>query len=85
MHINILDIELPPTESIIDMKKMLIIVFMFLFASAVSIFSQDDSFAGPLIVRVGVYENPPKIFLDGNGRPDGLDRKSTRLNSSHRT
>lgn len=26
----------------------------------------------PKVLKVGVYDNPPKIFTDDNGRPDGI-------------
>ncbi|MGE8588110.1 MAG: transporter substrate-binding domain-containing protein, partial [Alcaligenes sp.] len=28
--------------------------------------------AQPTLVRVGVYDNPPKLFLDGQARPAGI-------------
>lgn len=44
---------------------------LILICSGVSgtIFSQDNS---GKVIKVGVYDNPPKIFLNKNGQPDGF-------------
>lgn len=54
-----------------NLYKPLINVFLFLIL-LISMGSVVVAAADSKIVRVGVYENPPKIFIDDKGKPSGF-------------
>src|SRR5260221_5579313 len=48
-----------------------------------TLFPYTTLFRSPALVREGLDLQPRRILPDGPARPEQLDRKSTRLNSSH--
>lgn len=51
------------------MKKT--IAFNFIFVLFV-LTGLSDKLYGEYLIRVGIYDNPPKVFLDRNQKPAGL-------------
>ena len=51
---------------------MLFFITLLVPVGVVSCVAGSLALADPLVVRVGVYENPPKVFTDDNGDVQGL-------------
>lgn len=51
------------------MKKLIFLVLICIF---LPVFLQAQEVNTPRHLKVGVYDNPPKIFVNKNGNPDGI-------------
>ncbi len=52
-----------------QMGKSISLIVLFI---VVPLLMQAEQFSAPEILKVGVYDNPPKIFTDDSGNPDGI-------------
>lgn len=52
-----------------QMGKSISLIVLFI---VVSLLMQAEQFSAPEVLKVGVYDNPPKIFTDDSGNPDGI-------------
>ncbi len=53
-------------------RRILIIItclLIFIFSSGISVFAQNEPDS---VIKVGVYQNPPKLYTDANGNPAGI-------------
>ncbi|MCW2120006.1 ATP-binding protein [Flavobacterium sp. 7A] len=49
-----------------------VLLFLILFGVSDMLFSQSSNSPKKKVVKIGVYDNPPKIFLNDQGKPDGV-------------
>ena len=52
-----------------QMGKSISLIVLFI---VVPLLMQAEQFSAPEVLKVGVYDNPPKIFTDDSGNPDGI-------------
>nr|WP_284694499.1 ATP-binding protein [Geomonas sp. Red32] len=64
--------SLPLLQRHAPLRRLSLLVFVILFASISAGNAAPDALAAHRVVKVGVYENPPKIFTSESGKPSGI-------------
>lgn len=61
-----------PRHSLFSLRRAIRILGQLIVALACLLTLTETRAAQPTLVRVGVFDNPPKLFLDSQGKPGGI-------------